>query len=71
LAALGPAPWKWLPWRPMSASLAALLLLAALQAGVGRAASLPAGLALAALFAALVVGSTWAASAELRKALRQ
>ncbi len=71
LAALGPAPWKWLPWRPMAVSLTALLLLAAAQAWGARAVSLPAGLGLAALFAALVMASTWAASIELRETLRR
>jgi putative peptidoglycan lipid II flippase len=71
VAALGPAPWKWLPWRPMTVSLAALLLLAVAEAGGLRAVSWSAGLALAALFAALVMASTWAASTELRETLRR
>jgi putative peptidoglycan lipid II flippase len=71
VAALGPDPWKWLPWRPMAVSLAALLLLAAAEAGGVRAASLPAGLGLAAMFAVLVMATTWVSSTELRETLRR
>jgi peptidoglycan biosynthesis protein MviN/MurJ (putative lipid II flippase) len=69
--ALGPHPWNWLPWRPMAVSLAALLLLSLAQAGAPRTLSLAAGLGLAALFGALVMAATWAASTELRDTLRR
>jgi peptidoglycan biosynthesis protein MviN/MurJ (putative lipid II flippase) len=71
LAALGPRPWQWLPWRPMGVSLAALLVLATAHAGGAGAASWPIGLGLAVLFAVLVMASTWVASTELRETLRR
>jgi peptidoglycan biosynthesis protein MviN/MurJ (putative lipid II flippase) len=71
LRAMGTRPWRWLPWRPMAVSLGALLLLAAAQSAGARSLSLAAGLALAALFATVVMATTWAASTELRDTLRR
>lgn len=70
VAALGPGRRLWLPWRPMAVSLLMLVALAAAEAGGIRAASMLAGLAMAALFATLVIASTWLASSELRQSLR-
>lgn len=71
LAALGPGGRRWVPWRAMGVSLAALLAVAAAgAAGLDAiATTLVPGLVAGGVAAAVVMGATWWASAELRAAL--
>jgi putative peptidoglycan lipid II flippase len=67
VVAIGPDARRWLPWGVLAAPLAALLVLAVALRLLPVPAGMVPGLALAALCASLVLGSSWLASARLRE----
>ncbi len=67
--AIGVDARRWLPWRALAGSLAALLALALGLAQLPAPPGLVAGLALAAFCAALVLASAWLAGSGLRRGL--
>jgi putative peptidoglycan lipid II flippase len=71
LWAVGPDLRRWLPWREAAVPLVALVLVAALSAGLPVVRAPTAGLAWAVLCAGLVLGSGWLGSKAVRRALRR
>ena len=70
VAATGPVARRWLPWRVLLSALAALLVVAMALWLLPSPRGVLQGVALAALCAALVLGSAWLAAGELRGSSR-
>jgi putative peptidoglycan lipid II flippase len=67
LGALGRSAWRWLPWRAFSGALGALLVLAGALALLPAPSGVAAGVALAVLYAGLVLAAAWLADGGRRQ----